>query len=60
MVFDISKLPPEIQDQVYRPGADESYNVTVNVERPVAMASADEESDDGKVKVDLSEIESDQ
>ena len=33
-VIDTAKLPPEIQEQVYRPSEDENYIVTVDLGEP--------------------------
>ena len=31
-MIDISKLPEEIQDEIYRPGEEESYEVEIDLE----------------------------
>jgi hypothetical protein len=56
-VFDNSQFPKEIQDQIYRPGDGESYNVEVTIDRP-ALVRADqvEPTDDGQIKIDLDSI----
>jgi len=58
-ITDISKLPAEIQEQVYRPGADEAYNVEISVEEPKGMGEEviqPEVDEDGRIKVDLGRL----
>jgi len=61
-ITDTSKLPPEIQDKVYRPRDHEQYNVEVVVEKPKRMNRDDDEEveiteQNGKLKADLGKIE---
>jgi hypothetical protein len=63
-IFENKQFPKEIQDQIYRPGDGEAYNVTVNVEQPKAMGGGDEDTEDipvypdkhGNLRADLSVI----
>jgi len=61
-VTDISKLPPEIQKEIYRPGVDEVYNVEVSVEQPKGMGEDDGEEietttdENGRIRADLGRL----
>jgi hypothetical protein len=37
-IIDTKRLPPEIQEKVYRPGNDEEYNVEVDLTPPVSFS----------------------
>src|ERR1051326_4703964 len=48
LVVDVSKLDPEIQKEIYRPGEDEQKNVVINFPKrgnPVEVSDEDDEEE---------------
>ena len=41
-IVDVRKLPAELQDEVYRPGADEAVNVEIDLKPPEQFGEADD------------------
>src|SRR5262245_25461526 len=54
-VFDVSKLPPEIQEQVYRPGEDDDFNKVIEFPDQRGFGEGNGAVDAGVIDVEMDE-----